>query len=100
MSNLQNAARIRQDIASYIVAAATTSTTSASPFGQGTYYIRVQVASGGSANVRIGKAPLVASTTDTLLNSNYPEYFLVNPGESIAAIATSATTINVSECGT
>jgi hypothetical protein len=100
MSNLQNAARIRQDVPAYTIAAATTSTTSASPFAQGTFYIRVQVASGGSANVRIGKAPLTAVTTDTLLNSNYPEYFLVNAGESIAAIGATATTINVSECAT
>jgi hypothetical protein len=93
MSNLQNAARIGP---SQGLTSTSTASISSTAFGSQTRYIRVQVSAGASINLRIGTGTLTAVTTDTLLNSNYPEYFLVNPGETVACIG--AGTVNVTEC--
>jgi hypothetical protein len=92
MSNLQNAARMGP--AQNVTSVSGTSTSSTA-FGTQTRYIRVQ-ATTTTVNFRVGPGTLTAVTTDTLLNSTYPEYFLVNPGETIACIG--AGTVNVTEC--
>jgi hypothetical protein len=94
MSNLQNAAALGATQAFASVTAS--STTCSTPFGTQTRYIRVQVTAGANINLRIGNTPLTAVTTDTLMNGNYPEYFLVVPGQSLAAIGTG--TVSITEC--
>ena len=93
MSNLQNAAQIG---AAQSIVSTSTASSSSTAFGTQTRYIRVQVSANASINLRIGQSPQTAVTTDTLLNSNYPEYFLVNPGQVIACIGTG--TVSVTEC--
>jgi hypothetical protein len=48
-------------------------------------------------NVRVGSNP-TALTTDTLIPPNYPVLINVAPGEKLAAIGTSGTTLYVTEC--
>jgi len=93
MSQIQNAAALGITQAFTSVSGSSTTSTA---FGGQTRYIRVQVTAGSSINLRIGNAPLTALTTDTLMNGNYPEYFLCVPGQSLAAIGTG--TVQITEC--
>lgn len=54
------------------------------PFGAQTYAIRVASAVG--AFVNIGDGTPTATTSNTFVPPNWPEYFAVNPGQRIAAI--------------
>jgi hypothetical protein len=94
MSMLQNAARLMEGGAQTIVSTASSSQSSA--FSPGVVYIRVQVSA--PIQVRIGTPPQTAVTTDTLLNVNYPEYFLVTQGQVLACIG--AGNVSISQCTT
>ena len=75
--------------------ASTTTSSASSAFGATTYMIRVTATA--AVNVRIDSGTPTAVTTDTLINANQaPEYFIVSPGQKLAAIGTG--TVNVTEC--
>jgi hypothetical protein len=77
----------------------TTTTTSAActAFSSQTYKIRVFTTS-TSTFIRISDGTPTAVATDTLLPSNFPEYFTCTPGQKVAAInSTGASTLSVTE---
>lgn len=77
----------------------TTSATSAvsSAFGSETQQILL-VTSAAGCFVLIGNGAITASTSNgTYLPPNYPVPFKVNPGQVVAAVTTSAGTLNVTE---
>ncbi|TGN75962.1 hypothetical protein EOW77_0032360 [Bradyrhizobium yuanmingense] len=77
---------------------ATYTTTAASPaavVGPGVTRVRVLVTT--DARIRVGKSP-TATTTDTYLPANSPEYVIVSPGENVSAVQVSSGGIlNVTE---
>lgn len=82
-----------------------TSAQVANPFGVQTYQIRVTSTS--ACYIRIGDGTLTAAATDIYLPANVIDYFIVTPGQSIAAIQAptnglvtgTAGTLNVAEFG-
>lgn len=73
-------------------------------FGAQTCQIRVVVFNAGgtvtSARIRIGDGTPTATTSDTAIPLNMPEYFTVTPGQKIAGILTGTTptaTMSVTE---
>ena len=78
------------------VAVATTSTSAASSaFGQQTYQIRV--ATSAVAFIKISEGTPTATTSDALMPANWESYFIVTPGQKIAAFSPTIQTISVVE---
>jgi|AraplaMF_Col_mMF_1032025.scaffolds.fasta_scaffold00246_68 hypothetical protein len=74
----------------------TTSTVSvaSSAFGSQTYQIRVATTT--ACNIKIGDGTPTATTSDALMPANWVDYFIVTPGQKIAAIG-AVTTVSVTE---
>jgi hypothetical protein len=64
-----------------------TAGTIANPVGAQTYKVRVVVTS--TAYVKVGNNP-TATASDVYVPANWPEYFVVTPGEAVSAIQVSA----------
>src|SRR5712691_3683846 len=56
----------------------------ASPFGPQTFQIRVVASS--DCHVKVGTGSLTATTSDLFLPAHLVDYFMVTPGERIAAV--------------
>ena len=83
------------------VAVGTTSVTCATAFGLTTIVrvLFVAAAVGNKAYITFGSAPVATIPGGAQLASNFPEYFLVRPGEKVAVIGSvaSAGTLTVTE---
>ena len=68
-------------------------------FGAQVYKIRLANGGANSAHFKIGDPPVaVATAADSILPSQWSEYFTVSPGQQVSVIqAGSATTISVTE---
>ena len=78
------------------IVAGTTASAASTAFASTTYEIRV-VAS-AACFVRISETTPTAVTTDSYLPANFPEYFMVTPGQKLAGItASGAASISVTE---
>lgn len=73
--------------ASQTIAYTATSGVVASAVGTQTYLVRIVTTS--DAFVKIAAAP-VAAAADVFMPANTPEYFVINPGEKVAAVQVSA----------
>ena len=62
----------------------------------GAFTTRVRIVSSAACNVRISDGTPTAVATDTALVANFPEYFIVTPGQKLASIGTA--TLNITEC--
>lgn len=72
-----------------------TASTAVTNFTTGTQKVRIVVTT--AAYIKIGASP-TATTSDVYMPADSPEYFTVNPGESISAIRVSASgTLHVTE---
>ncbi len=70
------------------VKAFTTTATIDNAVGAGTQKVRVVVTA--AAYIKIGKAPITATTSDPYMPADSPEYFTIRPGESVAAVQVSS----------
>lgn len=67
-----------------------------SGFATGTQVVRVSATTG--CYIKFGSSPS-ATTSDAYLKGGEPEYFVVTPGQKVAAIRTSTNgTLTVTEC--
>lgn len=72
------------------------SAATASGFGNGIHVVRLSSTTG--CHVSFGSSP-TATTSDAYLKGGEPEYFVVTPGQKVAAIKTAtAGTLTVTEC--
>lgn len=77
-----------------VVIATSTVSVASSAFGTQTYQIRVAATT--AVYIKIGDGTPTATTSDTLIPTNWAEYFIVTPGQKIAAIG-AVTTVSVTE---
>jgi len=71
------------------VTSGTVSQSVAANFSSQTYQVRLATNLSAGVWVRIGDGTQTAVAGDTLLCLNFPEYFTVSPGQSMAFISTS-----------
>ena len=79
-----------------IVAASTTSAETTNAFGSGAHLVRI--AATADCHVVFGSSPNTATTSDALIVSAMPEYFIVNPGWKAAVVVAASTgTVSITE---
>lgn len=80
------------------IAVTTASASAASPFGSGTWAVRIAVSGTGNTHYRIGTGAQTAVTSDPFIPNTEVEVVLVSPSQTIAAISESGTaTLTVTE---
>lgn len=78
-----------------VVVATTSTAVASSAFGAQTMTIRV--AATGTCFIKISDGSPTATTTDTQIMPNYPEYFIVTPGQKVSAFSPTIQNVNVTE---